>query len=410
MGTTWDVIVIGGGLAGLTAAATAMRAGASTVVLEATRPGGRARTTERDGFVFNLGAHALYLGGEAAEVLHSLGITPIGARPGRYQLRAGGVLHESSPTRTTALGTRSRTALLAFWDRLMTTQPAAHAGQSINAFLDDVDLPSDAAAILRAQIRLSTYASDFDDMSADAAILQLQRGAAKGVLYLDGGWRQLTDALSRNVMIRSHTTVVQVRGEPHAVEVETTDGVIVGRTAIVATGTPASVRTVLATAPAWGGIGQPLTAACLDVAVCDVPSPGYVLGVDEPLFGTTQSPPARQAPDGSSVVAVLRYGARTAAKDRPAMERWLSVLGVAPERVVRRRFLARMDVVGAIPRARSGGLAGRPAVDATAMPNVSVAGDWVGPHGCLSDAAFASGYACGRAAARTAASAPTTLP
>ncbi|MCZ7537325.1 MAG: NAD(P)-binding protein [Acidimicrobiia bacterium] len=77
----WDVIVIGGGLAGLTAAATARQAGASTLVLEAAQPGGRARSTERDGFLFNRGGHAFYLGGEGAEILAELGVEPRGARP-----------------------------------------------------------------------------------------------------------------------------------------------------------------------------------------------------------------------------------------------------------------------------------------------------------------------------------------
>ena len=55
MDTHTDIVVVGAGLAGLTAAATASRGGATTLVLEAHRPGGRARVTERDGFTWNLG-------------------------------------------------------------------------------------------------------------------------------------------------------------------------------------------------------------------------------------------------------------------------------------------------------------------------------------------------------------------
>jgi hypothetical protein len=69
-----------------------------------------------------------------------------------------------------------------------------------------------------------------------------------------------------------------------------------------------------------------------------------------------------------------------------------------------------MNVVGAIPRARNGGLAGRPAIDATAMPNVFLAGDWVGSKGCLSDASFASGFAAGRAAVQAAERSATMVP
>jgi phytoene dehydrogenase-like protein len=62
MRADWDVLVIGAGLAGLAAGATATKAGHRTLVLDARSPGGRARVTERDGFVFNRGLHALYKG------------------------------------------------------------------------------------------------------------------------------------------------------------------------------------------------------------------------------------------------------------------------------------------------------------------------------------------------------------
>jgi RNA polymerase sigma-70 factor (ECF subfamily) len=110
-----DVIVVGGGLAGLTAAATTAAGGASSLVLEAHQPGGRARTTERDGFVFNLGAHALYRSGAGVEVLRSLGIRPVGSPPPtrRYRIRIGGENHllPGGPTtlaRTRALSGRGK--------------------------------------------------------------------------------------------------------------------------------------------------------------------------------------------------------------------------------------------------------------------------------------------------------------
>jgi hypothetical protein len=70
MRADWDVIVVGAGLAGLAAGATATKAGSAALVLDAHLPGGRAGVTGRDGFVFNR-VHALYKGGPGWEVLRA---------------------------------------------------------------------------------------------------------------------------------------------------------------------------------------------------------------------------------------------------------------------------------------------------------------------------------------------------
>ena len=82
MDTTLDVVVVGGGLAGLAAAAFAARGGLRVRVLERSpHPGGRARTRDRDGFLFNVGPHALYRRGPGRAVLRELGVEFVGAVP-----------------------------------------------------------------------------------------------------------------------------------------------------------------------------------------------------------------------------------------------------------------------------------------------------------------------------------------
>lgn len=78
-----ETVVVGGGVAGLAAATLLARAGRRVVVREAAGVlGGRARSEVRpDGFVRNLGPHALYLGGAGARVLRDLGIDLPGGAP-----------------------------------------------------------------------------------------------------------------------------------------------------------------------------------------------------------------------------------------------------------------------------------------------------------------------------------------
>lgn len=78
----FNVAIIGGGLAGLTASIYLARKGKKVVVLEkSSRFGGRAITTNKNGVLMNLGAHALYRGGEALSTLKELGINILGGIP-----------------------------------------------------------------------------------------------------------------------------------------------------------------------------------------------------------------------------------------------------------------------------------------------------------------------------------------
>ena len=406
MRADWDVIVIGAGLAGLAAGATVTRAGSTTLVLDAHVPGGRARVTNKDGFVFDRGVHALYKGGAGWEVLRGLGIEPRGSSPplGRYQALAGGELHllptsTGSLRRTTLFGRKDKEAFAAFLARLPLLHPRRHADASVSQWIAGAGLGPAAAAVVTALVRLTTYASDMNTFAADAAVAQLQR-AACGVVYLDGGWAQLISGLAALCQVRPGIKVTGVASAAGRVEVATSNGPLVAHSVIIAAGRPSAAIKLLPADPGWGDLGPEVTAACVDAGLRRVPDPGYVLGVDAPVYATVQSPPARQAPEGQAVVAAVRYGAAEARSDRAVLQAHLARAGVREEDVVTSRFLARMVVAGAAPTAARGGLGGRPAVDATGLPGVYLAGDWVGPTGLIADAALASGHAAALRAAQ----------
>lgn len=72
---TFDVAIVGGGLAGLVAYIYLTKAGRKVIVLEkSSRFGGRGMTINKNGICMNLGAHALYRGGAAFLTFNELGM------------------------------------------------------------------------------------------------------------------------------------------------------------------------------------------------------------------------------------------------------------------------------------------------------------------------------------------------
>src|SRR5437762_12418903 len=87
------LVIVGGGVAGLVAANLAVRSGQKVVLLEKSSAlGGRAATRDRNGFLFNMGPHALYSRGHLRATLDRLGVPIHGAVPtvnGGFVLRGG---------------------------------------------------------------------------------------------------------------------------------------------------------------------------------------------------------------------------------------------------------------------------------------------------------------------------------
>lgn len=124
MDERFDVVVVGAGLAGLAAGATAAADGVSTLVLDGHPAGGRASTDERGAYKFNRGPHALYRGGEAQAVLARLGVPTPGAVPPADGARGRigdtvGVLPAKLGTllRSNLLSWKGKLALVRFLDR-----------------------------------------------------------------------------------------------------------------------------------------------------------------------------------------------------------------------------------------------------------------------------------------------------
>jgi phytoene dehydrogenase-like protein len=418
-----DLIVVGGGLAGLIAAALAAREGRSVVVLEkAARPGGRAATHVRDGVHFNLGPHALYRRGRAAELLGELGVALAGRvpSPGRallidrdtsYRLPQG----PGSLLLSRLLGAREKARLARLLASLPRRDARALDRTSLAEWLAREAGPGRLSALLRALFRVSTYADDHDRLSAGAALDQLRLALAGSVLYLDGGWQAIVDglrdrAVGHGAEIRTAARAQAVEADAAGVAVRLADGeAVLGRAAVLAVDPEAASG--LLDLPAdgpfarWTAGRRPIRAACLDVALDRLPRPEvrFALGLDRPYYYSVHSAAARLAPEGVAVVHVMKYLGGDATEPGEGVERELEGLldRLQPGwrgYVRQRRFLPSMTVAHALPDAASGGLAGRPGVEVAGRPGVFLAGDWVGAEGMLADASAASAAEAARRA------------
>ena len=391
------VHVIGGGLAGLAAAAFVARSGVPVVVHEQrNRLGGRSTTDDRGGFRFNQGPHALYVGAEASAVLADLDISPAGSVPvtrGARMVR-GGVSHlapggPGSLMLTRLISARDKVALARLLTRLDKLDPSELASITVDEWIGQFTDRPVVADVVQALVRLSTYVNAPSVLSAQVAVQQIQRALASGVLYLDGGWERLVGQVADAVVAAGGRIE---RGEPVT---ELPDAAAV----IVATGGPALAST-LTGHPFVAG--PPAEAAVLDLALTVRARHRYVIGVDEPIYLSDHSTPAGMAPPGRASVSLAQYlapdGEPGAEPNRERLRAFARYAGITADQVVDERYLHRMATVTAIATAEHGGLRGRPAVSVPDQPSVFVAGDWVGPSGHLVDAALHSAREAARLA------------
>jgi len=376
-----DVVVVGGGLAGLVSASYVARAGHSVTVVERkARLGGRAGTDEREGFLFNQGAHAVFRDGAAAEVLADLDIRLSGSQPDV----AGLVVFEDRPAilptgtmsmlRTKALGFREKVEVGRLLGAVPRFDPRPMAATSVAEWLDDATTYRRSRDLIEALIRLSTYVNDPDLLSAEVAVSQLQLALGGGVLYVDGGWQSLVDQLAatEGLRIETGTTIDDLPDVPAV---------------IIATGGPDLAGSLLGhDFPS----GPAAIASCIDLGLSRAPESNFVLGGDVPYYFSNHSAAARLSSKGTWYSALIEYVPTGADPDPTALREFATYAGVRGGDVIVERPLHRMKAVSAIATAETGGTSGRPTATATGHPNVFIAGDWVGPTGHLADASAAS--------------------
>ena len=426
-----NVVIVGGGLSGLAASIYLARAGRTVTLFEKRRHlGGRAVTNLRYGYRFNLGAHAFYRMGAAAAVYRELGI-PV--RGSLAKTRAVALLGGEEYRLPTGVLSLLATGLLSLKGKAQLAKAlihirrfgGTHAGSSsMREWMDGHLSDERTRSVFEALVRLATYSDRPGDLTASLALAQI-KAALRGVLYVDEGWQKIVDslhsaAISSGVHFVSSSRIVGVQhdgGAVRAVELggleidadrmdtqalaypeerpEDLDGARLPAQTVILAVDPMTAADLAGDAGKEWTNAQPVTAACLDVALRSLPQPDrtFALGIDTPHYFSVHSAFAQLTPKGGALIHLAKYGATDPVNDDHALEALLDRMQPGwREVLVHRRFLPSMTVSNALPTPSTP----RPS-PVTSIRGLYIAGDWVGNEGLLSDAALASAKAAAKA-------------
>ncbi|WP_433772132.1 phytoene desaturase family protein [Bacillus wiedmannii] len=410
---SFDVAIVGGGLAGLTASIYLAKAGRKVIVLEkSSRFGGRGMTINKNGVCMNLGAHALYRGGAAFLTFNELGMNLLGGIP---STKAHGIWKGDIFTIPTDFRSILSTPLLSWaakveFSRLMIRLGKLNVGKvpkmSLSTWAENEIKDPMVRNIFYALCRTTTYTFAPGIQVASSVLKQIQLSMKEGVFYVDGGWETIITKLRE---IANHAGV-QFLANKHVVEIEHCEGkqrihcvddeVFEAGTVIVTTPPKEACKLIKGAEGTrlyrWSEQSVPVTVAALDIGLRRLTNPThqFALGLDQPIFFTNQSRAAKLSEDGSIVASLIKYHnplieINHFTDDKEQLEKTMELLHPNWEReVVAKQYLPKITVVHDFPhidRVES------PGPNIPEMPGVYVAGDWAGHDEILADAAVASG-------------------
>lgn len=414
-----DVVVIGGGMAGLIAALEVVRAGRSCVLVEKSdKVGGRAISVKKGGAIFNLGGHTVYQGGEAYSILKELGVRMTGGSPS-YKVAGiwdGQVVPLGDPAKlmfSSFLSWAGKLELGRLFMRLKSLDTSRLPVMSVREWAEQEVRDPLVRHIFYALTRTATYTFDPDSQVAGPALKQVGRSLKSGVRYVDGGWQSIVDqlrekAVQAGVQLLESTGVSRIEQEQGAVRrIELADGRVLQTASVISTATPADTYRMTEGAEhtllqRWKEEARPVMAACLDLCLKRLPVTGrnVAIGLDCPIFFSNHSAAARLSEDGTVVVHLIKYngsGEQDARADLSRLEAAMTLLHPGWEReVVARQFLPNLTVVQDYPH-----MGGTQADVGPSVPGIAglyVAGDWASHGELLVDAAAASARRAARQA------------
>jgi len=405
----WDVTVLGGGIAGLTASIYLAQAGKKVLLLDkASKLGGRGISNTIGDAHLNLGAHALYT--NCIEILNEVGVTVSGKLP---KLSGAFILGDQSNQMKIIeafnlflgnhLKWKEKMEFIRFYRhiRKMDLDEINHI--SLEEYLNRNITSGRVKNLILAFIRVSTFTSNSELISAGVAIGQLR--SAK-VLYINEGWQSIVNDLINKanqlgVTIQNSTVVSKITGSYPNINLILKNDTKINTSCLLSTINPIDLVKLI-DEPISASFLQkcnqmiPVKAACLDLVMKGLPNPklNFALGVDQPWYFSNHSSVAKLSnTEGEIVVHLMKYlnsvNETDSAKDEEELESLLDLLQPGwRDYVISRRYLPKLTVSNDIkkPFKKDNHLS----KSDIGLEGIYIAGDWVGDTELLLNASLTS--------------------
>ncbi|MBD3919309.1 NAD(P)/FAD-dependent oxidoreductase [Paenibacillus sp. PR3] len=406
--TNFDIAIVGGGVAGLTAALYAAQAGKRTILIEKQeRLGGRAMTNKKQGHYFNLGGHALFHG-DALATFRDLKLSLKGGKPaieahglwkGQISTMPVGV---KSLLTTSLLTVKGKMEFAKWFTKLGKIQTDNYNHLSVREWVEgNVNDPM-ARHILYSLIRSSTYVMAPDLQAAGPVIQQLQR-ALNGVMYMDRGWASIIEEMRQRAaalgvqFIAKQKVVAIEHQEGRVQQIRCEDGTVIEANNVIAAIPPAAAYQLVPQAEAtalriWKEQAIEMTTATLDVALRKVPQQkiNIVYGIDQTVFLSNHSQAAHLSDEGAQVISVIKYQGKEKDADQDLRDLEQLLDTVHPgwrNELAAKQFLPNMTVSHDFVHLQR---QSKPGPVVPEITGLYVAGEWVSHGEMLVDAATAS--------------------
>ena len=406
----WDVTVLGGGIAGLTAAIYLAQAGKKVLLLDkAAKLGGRGSSNTIGDAHLNLGAHALYT--NCIEILNEVGVIVSGKLP---KLSGAFILGDQSNQMKIIeafnlflgnhLKWKEKMEFIQFYRhiRKMDLDEINHI--SLEEYLNRKITSSRVKNLILAFIRVSTFTSNSELISAGVAIGQLR--SAK-VLYINDGWQSIVNDLIKKanqlgVTIQNSTVVSKITGSYPNINLILKNDTRINTSCLLSTINPIDLVKLIEEPISDSFLQKcnqmiPVKAACLDLVMKGLPNPklNFALGVDQPWYFSNHSSVAKLSnKEGEIVVHLMKYlnsvNETDSKKDEEELEGLLDVLQPGwRDYVISRRYLPKLIVSNDIKKPFQK-LDNHLSNSDVGLEGIYIAGDWVGETELLLNASLTS--------------------